>query len=103
MLTFADAVEKFGKRLNEKNLGPTYSRSGQAFRGQQLQMMFVVLSDLQGPPWRARWGRRDHWKTSLPLFQRMEEPEVLEKSQGGGGDGRGSGRGRGSSVEREMV
>ena len=48
VMTFADAIEKFGKRLTDDHLGLAYSRTGMAFK-EQLQMNFVVLKDLPRP------------------------------------------------------
>jgi hypothetical protein len=43
-LTFADAVAKYGKRLDQDNLADAYKRVGRSFRG-LLQQNFVVLKD----------------------------------------------------------
>ena len=46
-LTFADAIEKYGMRLNDDDLGPAYRRVGRAF-DQQLELNFGVLKDGMG-------------------------------------------------------
>ena len=42
--TFADAIQKFGKDLQQEMLGDAYKRAGRAFAG-QLEQHFVVLRD----------------------------------------------------------
>ena len=44
-LTFADAVARFGHRIDENLLLDAYRKAGQAFKG-QLEQQFVVLKDL---------------------------------------------------------
>ena len=48
VMMFADAVEKYGRRLKDENLGLAYHRTRLAFRDQQ-QINFVVLKDLPRP------------------------------------------------------
>ena len=55
--TFADAIQKFGKDLEQEMLGEAYKRAGRAFAG-QLEQHFVVLREEQKsisnqPPWGA--------------------------------------------------
>jgi hypothetical protein len=43
-LTFADAITRYGKKLNLENLDEAYRKAGKAFGG-QLSQNFVVLTD----------------------------------------------------------
>ena len=54
--TFSDAVVRYGKELQEAELGEAHKRAGIAFRG-QLQQNFVVLHDRRagGAPEWSRW------------------------------------------------
>ena len=46
VLTFADALARFGSRIKEENLQEAYRRAGSSF-GAQLQQNFVVLKEKQ--------------------------------------------------------
>ena len=48
VLTFADAIVRFGKGLADENLQEAYRRAGNSFGG-QLQQHFVVLKDEPAP------------------------------------------------------
>ncbi len=48
VLTFADAVARFGKELSRENLAEAYRRAGVTFGG-QLEQTFVVLKNSQSP------------------------------------------------------
>ena len=99
-MTFADAIEKYGKRLNEDSLAMAYNRTGMAFK-EQLQMNFVVLKDLPRPTSLVLHGeRKDPLKASLSFLPGVEVPKrskgVVWVEGGCGGSGFGP-RGRGNT------
>jgi hypothetical protein len=97
-LTFADAVAKYGRRLDQDNLADAYKRAGRSFRG-LLQQNFVVLKDetetATTPPQEGHRAR--NWQKKRPL----EDPAVIFGREGEGnsananrGQNGGNGRGR---------
>ena len=107
VMTFADAIEKYGKRLNEDGLAMAYNRTGMAFK-EQLQMNFVVLKDLPRPTMGNQtnqpgftWGKKRPLEGQSVFFARNGGPEKKQRGgMGGRGGEGGSGfgpRGRGNT------
>ena len=93
VLTFADAIEKFGKKINQEGLGDAYRRAERAFAG-QLEQHFVVLRNShreapgQSSPW-LQTSTKNEKKRPL-LDQEIE----FERSSRGAGAGRARGSDR---------
>jgi hypothetical protein len=79
-LTFADAVKRFGTKLEEDDLGEAYRRAGRNFEG-QLSQLFVVLKE-------------------DPDNQRILAPRATGGLQRGTGRGNGAPRGGGQNRGR---
>ena len=98
VMTFADAVEKYGRRLNDDNLGLAYHRTGLAFRD-QLQMNFVVLKDLPRPAIENQTNKPGfNWGKKRPLEDQSSHFVMNrgnEKKPRGGMGGRGGAGGSG--------
>ena len=90
VLTFADAIEKFGKKINQENLGDAYRRAERAFAG-QLEQHFVVLKNArqeapgQSSPW-LQTSTRNEKKRPL-LDQAIEYDRSLRGDRAGGARG----------------
>ncbi len=79
-LTFADAVAKYGKRLDQENLADAYKRAGRSFRG-LLSQNFVVLkeeTEITAPT--REWQGAKNWQKKRPL----EDQEVIFGRNGEG-------------------
>ena len=90
-LTFADAVKRFGSRVEQEGLAEAYKRAGRAFTG-QLEQHFVVLREVRGenPGFLAQ--RPTNGAKKRPL---EDQNDAYVRSVGDAGNrGRGGARGR---------
>ena len=103
VLTFTDAIFRFGKKLNLENLNDAYRRAGGAFKG-IMEQTFVVLTDNKKAPTPAPQSGPSGLSKKRPLdgqqlvFNQRKEPRV-ERGERGGRRGGGS-NGRGNFMAR---
>ena len=85
VLTFVDAVAKYGKLLKETDLGFAYERAGTSFSGQMSQN-FIVLTDanvITGPRGGGRPGPPKFTGGNKRALERGEGQSSLPKRQSG--------------------
>ena len=82
IMTFADAIERYGTRIEQDNLAEAYKRVGRAFYG-QLEQHFVVLKD----------DRRTMQNYSAPAGLAKKRPNEDQDHHSDGNNKRGRGRG----------
>ena len=82
IMTFADAIQRYGTRIEQDNLAEAYKRVGRAFYG-QLEQHFVVLKD----------DRRTMQNYSAPAGLAKKRPNEDQDHHSDGNNKRGRGRG----------
>ena len=103
VLTFTDAIFRFGKQLDLENLNDAYRRAGGAFKS-IMEQTFVVLTDNRKAPTPAPQSGPSGLSKKRPLdgqqlvFNQRKEPRV-ERGERGGRRGGGS-NGRGNFMAR---
>ena len=103
VLTFTDAIFRFGKRLDLDDINDAYRRAGGAFKG-IMEQTFVVLTDNKRPPAPAPRSGTSGMSKKRPLdgqqltYNQRKEPRV-ERAERGGREG-GRSRGRGTFMAR---
>jgi hypothetical protein len=90
-MTFADAIERFGARIEQEGLTEAYKRVGRAFHG-QLEQHFVVLKDnpqaipICPAPESAGQAKKRPWEDQNSAFGRGNEGRRGRGARGGRGD-----------------
>ena len=103
VLTFTDAIIRFGKRLDLDNINDAYRRAGGAFKG-IMEQTFVVLTDNKRPPTSAPQSGPSGLSKKRPLdgqqlvFNQRKEPRVERGDRGGR---RGGGSNGGDTLRSE--
>ena len=98
VLTFTDAIFRFGKRLDLENLNDAYRRAGGAFKS-IMEQTFVVLTDNRKAPTPAPQSGPSGLSKKRPLdgqqlvFNQRKEPRVERGERGGRRGGGSNGRG----------
>jgi hypothetical protein len=89
-MTYADAIARFGSRIEQDGLGKAYKRVGRAFQG-QVEQHFVVLKENSG-----QTPDLSNQRTQANLRKRpLEDQSVsFDRSIRGGNRGRGIARGK---------
>ena len=82
VMTFADAIERYGSRIEQDYLSEAYKRVGRAYFG-QLEQHFVVLKD----------DRRPNQNYTGPAGQAKKRPNEDQNQHLDGNNKRGRGRG----------
>jgi hypothetical protein len=95
VMTFADAVKRFGGKIKDEFLEEAYKRAGNSFKG-QLEQHFVVLHETE--------STHENWQMNDGQTQQRKRPFEMEQQEIGGKGkemlGATRGRGKGKSVLR---
>ena len=94
MLTFADAIERFGKKINQEGLGEAYRRAERAFAGQLEQHFVVLRNNHQGFSNLPHSSSKNEKKRPL-----IDQSEAYDRILNGG-RARGAGRDGGAGSSR---
>ena len=94
VLTFADALERFGKKINQEGLGEAYRRAERAFAGQLEQHFVVLRNNHQGFSNMPQSSSKNEKKRPL-----VDQAEAYDRSLNGG-RARGVGRDGGAGSSR---